>query len=53
MKGYANPGLLITPQELSQRIAADTGRPLVLDLRPPDAYVAGHVPGRFTSISGA
>ena len=45
MKGYANPSLLITPQELSQRIAADTGRPLVLDLRPPDAYVAGHVPG--------
>jgi len=45
MKGYANPGLLVTPQELSQLIAADNGRPLVLDLRPPDAYVAGHIPG--------
>jgi thiosulfate/3-mercaptopyruvate sulfurtransferase len=45
MKGYANPGLLVTPQELSQLIAGDGVRPLVLDLRPPDAYVAGHVPG--------
>ena len=47
MKGYANPGLLVTPQELSQQNSgADAGpRPLVLDLRPPDAYVAGHIPG--------
>jgi thiosulfate/3-mercaptopyruvate sulfurtransferase len=47
MKGYANPGLLVTPQELSQQNSgADPGpRPLVLDLRPPDAYVTGHIPG--------
>jgi thiosulfate/3-mercaptopyruvate sulfurtransferase len=45
MKGYANPGLLITPEELSQLIAGPEPRPLVLDLRPPDAYAAGHVPG--------
>jgi thiosulfate/3-mercaptopyruvate sulfurtransferase len=45
MKGYANPGLLVTPQELSKLIAGGEPRPLVLDLRPPDAYVDGHVPG--------
>ena len=45
MKGYANAGLLVTAQELSRLIAGDGARPLVLDLRPPDAYTAGHVPG--------
>ena len=46
MKGYANPQLLVTPGELSDLIAgAEEGRLLVLDLRPPDAYAAGHVPG--------
>jgi thiosulfate/3-mercaptopyruvate sulfurtransferase len=46
MKGYANPGLLVTPGALSGMLeqSRPTG-PLVLDLRPPDAYVAGHVPG--------
>src|SRR5262245_7375152 len=45
MKGYANAGLLVTPQELSKLIAGGEPRPLVLDLRPPDAYAVGHVPG--------
>ena len=45
MKGYANPGLLVTPEELSQLIAGPAPRPLVLDLRPPDEYSAGHLPG--------
>ncbi|MDQ3347245.1 MAG: sulfurtransferase [Acidobacteriota bacterium] len=46
MKGYANPGLLVTPRALAAAIeGGPTPRPLVLDLRPPDAYVAGHVPG--------
>ena len=46
MKGYANPGLLVTPRELADNIArADARRPLVLDMRPPDAYAAGHIPG--------
>ena len=46
MKGYANRQLLVTPQELSSMLeAAGARRPLVLDLRPPEAYVAGHVPG--------
>ena len=46
MKGYANPHLLVTPHELSRARSPPTAaRPLVLDLRPPDAYAAGHVPG--------
>jgi thiosulfate/3-mercaptopyruvate sulfurtransferase len=45
MKGYANAGLLITPEELSRALASAAGRPLILDLRPADAYAAGHIPG--------
>jgi thiosulfate/3-mercaptopyruvate sulfurtransferase len=45
-KGYANPGLLVTAQALAGIIADTTKKPpLILDMRPPDAYVAGHVPG--------
>jgi thiosulfate/3-mercaptopyruvate sulfurtransferase len=46
MKGYANPQLLITPEELARLIDdAAASRPLILDLRPPEAYTTGHVPG--------
>jgi thiosulfate/3-mercaptopyruvate sulfurtransferase len=45
MKGYANPQLLITPAELKSLTENAAGRPLILDLRPPEAYTAGHVPG--------
>jgi thiosulfate/3-mercaptopyruvate sulfurtransferase len=46
MKGYANAHLLVTPPELSGMLAAQgAARPLLLDLRPPDAYAAGHIPG--------
>jgi thiosulfate/3-mercaptopyruvate sulfurtransferase len=46
MKGYANPQLLVTPRELSELIAGPADRrPLILDLRPPEAYAAGHIPG--------
>jgi len=50
MKGYAHPGLLVTPRELGSMVeavveAAGENRPLILDLRPPEAYVAGHIPG--------
>ena len=46
MKGYANPQLLIAAEELSRAVAADGRvRPLLLDLRTPDAYAAGHIPG--------
>jgi thiosulfate/3-mercaptopyruvate sulfurtransferase len=45
-KGYPNAHLLVSPAELAQLVdPAGSSRPLVLDLRPPDAYTAGHVPG--------
>ena len=44
MKSYPNGGLLVTPAQLSSEI--ESRQPLlILDLRPPDAYTAGHVPG--------
>ena len=43
-KGYPNAHLLVSAHELS-RLLADKEPPLVLDLRPPDAYATGHVPG--------
>lgn len=43
MKDYANPQLLITPEELSRLLGTPTLH--VLDCRPTEAYVAGHVPG--------
>ena len=45
MKGYANPQLVVTPQDLAHMLDDTSPRPLVLDLRPPEAYTAGHVPG--------
>lgn len=46
MKTQGNPGLLVTPEELSSMISGGSPRrPLVLDLRPPDAYATGHIPG--------
>jgi thiosulfate/3-mercaptopyruvate sulfurtransferase len=46
MKGYANAHLLVTPPELSGMLEAQgAARLLLLDLRPPDAYAAGHIPG--------
>ena len=46
MKGYSNPQLLLTPKDLDAMLrGAGSKHPLVLDLRPPEAYVAGHVPG--------
>src|SRR5919109_301714 len=46
MKGYANARLLVSAEELSKTTAGDAAaRPLVLDLRAPEAYTAGHIPG--------
>lgn len=46
MKGYANPQLVVSPRELSLMLEAHGGPPpLLLDLRPPDDYGAGHIPG--------
>ena len=46
MKGYPNAQLLISPDELSRAIGEPgAARPLLVDLRPPDAYAAGHIDG--------
>jgi thiosulfate/3-mercaptopyruvate sulfurtransferase len=42
-KGYANPQLLVTPAELRGALQAPDV-PLILDLRPAEAFAAGHVP---------
>src|SRR5215207_625628 len=45
-KGYANAHLLLSPHDLERMIdGVGTKHPLILDLRPPDAYAAGHIPG--------
>lgn len=54
-KGYVNPELLMTPRELAGRLglggADGTGAgitdnaPVLLDLRPAEAFAAGHIPG--------
>jgi len=45
MKGYANPQLVLSPRELAPMLEANAGvRPLLLDLRPPEAFAAGHIP---------
>ena len=46
MKGYVNPHLLVSARELAGIVAGpESARPLILDLRPPEAYTEGHVPG--------
>jgi thiosulfate/3-mercaptopyruvate sulfurtransferase len=46
MKGYPNEDLLVSPTELAPELEAErAARPLVIDLRPADAYAAGHIPG--------
>jgi thiosulfate/3-mercaptopyruvate sulfurtransferase len=46
LKDFPNAHLLITAHGLAHALGqTSTPRPLVLDMRPPDAYAAGHVPG--------
>lgn len=46
MKAYPNEHLLVTPHDLAHMLAQpDSSRPLVFDLRPPDEYATGHIPG--------
>jgi thiosulfate/3-mercaptopyruvate sulfurtransferase len=42
-KGYANPSLLASAQELADHLG--DGKVRILDARPPDRYSAGHIPG--------
>jgi thiosulfate/3-mercaptopyruvate sulfurtransferase len=44
MKGYPNAALLTSPRELADRLRAER-KPLVLDLRPPEDFANGHIPG--------
>ena len=56
-KGYASPELLIDPVELAGRLGVAGGTPaewspettapatVVIDLRPAEAFAAGHIPG--------
>jgi len=44
MKSYPNGQLLVTAGQLAKEIEARQPL-LILDLRPPEAYTAGHVPG--------
>jgi thiosulfate/3-mercaptopyruvate sulfurtransferase len=44
MKSYPNGQLLVTAGQLAKEIE-DRQPLLILDLRPPEAYTAGHVPG--------
>jgi len=43
-KGYANPQLLTRPAELDAALKGGT-KPLVIDLRPPEDFANGHIPG--------
>jgi thiosulfate/3-mercaptopyruvate sulfurtransferase len=43
-KGYANPHLLISPADLAAQLGAPDA-PLLIDLRPAEAWAAGHIPG--------
>ena len=43
VKGYAEPRLLVSPKELSERLGG-AGAPTLLDLRPAEEFAAGHLP---------
>jgi thiosulfate/3-mercaptopyruvate sulfurtransferase len=43
-KGYVNSHLLVTPSELAS-VLGGPDAPLLLDLRPAEAYASGHLPG--------
>jgi len=42
-KQYANPQLLITPQELAVQLEDEARRPTLLDLRPAELFAQGHL----------
>jgi thiosulfate/3-mercaptopyruvate sulfurtransferase len=51
-KGYANPQLLVAPDQLAAQLERESRlvrdparRTLLLDLRPVDEYVTSHIPG--------
>src|SRR4051812_20154236 len=44
MAEYANPQLLVSPEDLSRELADGTRMPLLIDLRPAEQFAAGHLP---------
>ena len=56
-KGYVNPQLLVNPNELASLLGVssgsatgrpmkvDTNTPILIDLRPAEVFVTGHIPG--------
>ena len=44
MKGYANAQLLTNPGELADDLKS-AQKPLLIDLRPPEDFANGHIPG--------
>jgi thiosulfate/3-mercaptopyruvate sulfurtransferase len=44
VKGYVNPQLLTSSDELARRLGGGAP-PLVIDLRAPEQFAAGHIPG--------
>src|SRR5580765_4098894 len=44
MPGFANAQLLTTPAGLDQALKGEA-KPLLIDLRPPEDFAAGHIPG--------
>ena len=57
LKGYANPELLVAPGKLAEQLGVPSGSaaghppetsdrtPVVIDLRPTEAFATGHIPG--------
>jgi len=45
MKGYANPQLLVSAEELANTLSGEGPAPLLLDLRPAEVFAAEHIPG--------
>jgi thiosulfate/3-mercaptopyruvate sulfurtransferase len=43
-KGYTHPELLVSPEQLASGLRSNGGI-LLLDLRPAEAFAAGHLPG--------
>jgi len=44
MAAHPNAHLLTSPADLDRALTGD-GKPLVIDLRPPEDFAAGHIPG--------
>ena len=45
-KGYTNAHLLVASKELNEQIGQEQIKPIVvIDMRPAEAFAAGHLPG--------